>query len=198
MEAALYVNTIKNFIYLAPTGNLVNSQLAGVTQVPEYRYLQGNARFAGWEAGIDYHPPMIRWAHLEIKASTLTATLMGNDSYLPMMPADKISGTLFINFREYKKFKNVFFRIGTATTLDQHKVAANEQKTPGYTLLNASFGGTRNLWKINNIDLTFAINNAFDKVYMDHLSRLRPFGVSNQGINMVLNVNIPLDIRIKK
>jgi iron complex outermembrane receptor protein len=198
VEAGVYLNTITNFIYLAPDGNLVNGELAGVALVPEYRFYQGNATFKGGEAGIDVHPSMLGWIHLEIKASTLTATLGGNNTYLPLMPADKICGTLFFNFREYKKFKNVFFRIGTVTTLDQYKVAVNEQKTPGYTLLNASFGGTRNIWKINNIDFTFAINNAFDKVYMDHLSRLRPFGVANQGINMVLNVNIPLDIRIKK
>ena len=198
IEAGVYLNRVKNFIYLAPTGNLVNGKLEGLGQVAEYRYFQGNAQFTGGEAGIDFHPSMIRWVHLEMKTSKLTATLTGNDTYLPMMPADKISGTLFFNFREYKNFKNLFFRIGTVTAFNQNKVGVNEQNTPGYTLLNASFGVSRDIWIMKNIDFTFAVNNALDKIYMDHLSRLRPFGVSNQGINMVLNIKIPLDVRMKK
>jgi iron complex outermembrane recepter protein len=194
IEIAGYLNNITNYIYIAPTGDSVISNLSG-SKVPEYKYQQANAQVSGGEAGIDIHPSVISWAHLEVKGSTLTAIRTADKSYLPMMPADKIYSTLIFNFKEYKNFKNVFIRIGTVTTFDQNKVAANEQNTPGYTLLNASIGATRKIWKFNKIDIILAVNNALDKVYMDHMSRLRTWGISNPGRNIVLSLNIPFDMK---
>jgi len=120
-----------------------------------------------------------------------------------MMPSDKIYCTLIFNFKEHKNFKNGFARIGTLTAFDQNKVARYETSTSGYTILNASFGVTRKkIWKLNNIDFVLAVNNALDKKYIDNMSRLRvpilpalPNGVYNQGINVVLSVRIPFNIK---
>ncbi len=194
IEAAAYLNTIHNFIHLAPTGIMVKSNLTSSTKVAEYRYQQADAQIKGGEAGIDIHPSGLSWVHYEIKLSTLKATRTDSSLYLPMMPTEKIYNTLIFNFNQYKQFKNVFFRIGTVTALEQNKVAANELSTPGYTLLNASIGVSRKVWKFNNVEFSLAVNNALDKVYMDNLSRLRTFGISNPGRNIVLSLRIPFDI----
>ena len=204
IEAAGYMNTIDNFIYLAPTGYFKATNLNGSTDVlPIYQFYQNNAVIKGGEAGIDIHPARISVVHLELKAAQLTATRTDDNHYLPMMPSDKIYCTLIFNFKEHKNFKNTFARIGTLTSSDQTKVAANETTTPGYTLLNASFGLTwKKIWKLNTIDFVLAVNNALDTKYIDNMSRLRvpilptlPNGVYNQGINAILSLRIPFNIK---
>ena len=190
IEVAAYQNNITNFIYLAPTPYID-------VAYPVYVFKQADARINGGEAGIDIHPASLSWVHYEFKASTLKAVRTDNESYLPMMPTDKINNTLVFNLKEYKKFKNVFFKIGTITAFQQDKVATNEPLTSGYTLLNAALGVTRNVWKFNNIDFTLVVNNALDKVYMDNMSRLRTYGIANPGRNIVLSLRIPFDFEKK-
>ncbi|NVN94026.1 MAG: TonB-dependent receptor [Bacteroidetes bacterium] len=193
LEAAAYLNTINNYIYLAPTGNMVNSNLTSSVKVPEYKYYQVDAQIKGGEAGVDIHPTGLSWMHYEIKLSAMKATRTDNNSYLPMMPTTKIFNTLVCNLKEYKQFRNLYFRIGCITAMEQNNVAVNELSTPGYTLLNASLGLSRNVWKFHNVDFSLAVNNALDKIYMDNLSRLRPYGIANQGRNIVLSMKIPFD-----
>ena len=186
IEVAAYQNNITNFIYLAPTPYID-------VAYPVYVFKQADARIKGGEVGIDIHPSGLSWVHYEFKASTLKAVRTDNDSYLPMMPTDKINNTLVFNLKVYKKFKNIFFKIGTITAFEQDKVATNEPSTSGYTLLNAALGVTRNVWKFNNVDFTLVVNNALDKVYMDNMSRLRSYGIANPGRNIVLSLRIPFD-----
>ncbi len=196
IEVAAFLNNITNFIYLTPTGDSISSTLTS-KKVPIYKYLQNNAQIKGGEAGIDIHPASLSWVHYEFKASTLKAVRTDDNSYLPMMPTTKISNTLVFNFKEWKKYKNVFLKIGTITAFEQDNIAANELTTPGYTLLNVALGVTRNIWKFNNVDFTLAANNALDKVYMDNMSRLRTYGIANPGRNIVLSLRIPFDFEKK-
>lgn len=203
VEIGAFMNNIANFIFLAPTGGVrANNLNGGTDSLPQYRFYQDNALIRGGEAGIDIHPPGISWVHLELKAASLTATRTNNDVYLPMMPADRIYSTLAFNFKESKKFKNVFIKLGTMTALDQNKVDPNETTTAGYTMLNASIGVTRNIWKLNNIEFVLAVRNALDTKYIDNMSRLRipilpdyPKGVYNQGMNVVLTLRVPFNIK---
>ncbi len=193
IEVAAYINNILNFIYIAPRGDSVTSNISPAFKVPVYKYLQANAEIKGGEAGIDIHPSGLGWIHWEIKAATINAVRTDNNSYLPMIPANKVYNTLFLNFKSWKKFTNVFARIGTISAFDQDNVAVYELTTPGYTLLNASLGVTRKIWKLNNIDLVLAVNNALDKQYLDNMSRLRQYGVYNPGRNIVLSLRVPFD-----
>ncbi len=195
IEVATFINNILNFIYLAPTGDSLNSTINIGVRVPKYQFMQANAQLKGGEVGIDIHPESIGWVHWELKAATLQAIRTDNNSYLPMMPTEKIYNTLIFNFKEYKKCKNIFARIGTVTALDQFRVADNEIKTPGYTLLNASFGVTKKIWKLDNIEIVLAVNNTLDKMYYDNLSRLRSFGIYNPGRNIILSLKIPFDVK---
>ncbi len=194
LEVSAYINNITNFIYLTPTGDSVSSNITNST-VAKYEFFQTNAQIKGGEVRLEIHPQSINWIQYELKGSTLEARRTNNDSYLPMMPADKISNTLLFTFKNSKSYRNIFARVGLETTLAQKKVASNELSTSGYTLLNASFGVTRIIWKWNNIDLTVSINNLLDKVYLDNMSRLRQLGVSNPGRNIAFNVRIPFDYK---
>ena len=194
VDVSAFSNTITNFIYKAPTGDSIYSYILN-DDAPIYKYMQSNVEIQGGEAIIDIHPATIRWAHFEIKASTLTATRTDNDSYLPMMPTDKLCNTLYLNFKDWKKFKNPWLRIGTITAMEQTKVASEELTTPGYNLFNLGFGASRNIWKLHDIDFTLAVRNLLDEKYLDNLSRLRPFGIYNPGRNIVLTIRVPFEIK---
>lgn len=183
ITAAGYINKINNFIYIAPTGNIVPSFLQKLPLVPEYQFLQDDAEIKGAEASIIIHPTTILWLNYEAKAATLTARRDNDNSYLPMMPTNKIYNTLIFNVHNIKSFKNISIRIGAVTALKQFKVAANEKKTPSYTLLNASVATT-----INNFELSLTANNIFDRKYFDNMSRFRTFDIYNAGLNISFSI----------
>jgi iron complex outermembrane recepter protein len=107
-----------------------------------------------------------------------------------MMPTTKISNTLYFNLKNILSLKEVFFNLGSITAFKQNKVAANELKTPTYTLVNLALGT-----KINKSEIILTANNLTDKKYLNNMSRLRPFGIYEPGLNISLCVKIPIDIK---
>lgn len=189
IEGAVYNNLINNYIYIAPTGNMVASNIDPADMMPEYKFYQSDARIYGGEAGIDIHPATLKWTHFESKISTLTAKRRDNDSYLPTMPATKLFNTLSFNWDTFRNFRNSFLSIGTVTAFKQGKVAANEMKTNGYTLLNLSLGTT-----YRKTEFTLAANNVLDTTYLDHMSRFRSYEIIEPGLNIMFGVKIPIDL----
>lgn len=187
VEGAFFVNTIDDYIYLSPTGNEVVSTIDPEQTVPEFEFLQANAEIKGGEADIDIHPASIPWVHFDTKFATLVGKRTDNDSYLPVMPATKLYNTLHFNFNDIKGVQHPFLNLGTETSMKQDQVEANELETPGYTLVNASMGGT-----YHNMTFTLMANNVLDKAYLDHLSRFRSYEIINPGVNVSLEVKMPL------
>lgn len=187
IEGSVFFNSISEYIYLAPTGNMVESNIDENEMVPEYKFMQSNAKIEGGEAEIDIHPSTLSWVHFDSKFSTLIGKRKDNDSYLPMMPATKLYNTLSFNFDHLKTIEHLFLNIGLETSMKQKQVALNEDETPSYTLLNASIGGT-----YHDMDFTLSANNIFDTKYLDHLSRFRSYEIVNPGVNVFLNVKVPI------
>jgi iron complex outermembrane recepter protein len=78
----------------------------------------------------------------------------------------------------------------------QNNVAINELTTPAYNILNLSFGGDIKLLKQKFI-IAVGVNNLLNELYYDHLSRLRPYGVYNIGMNAFINIKVPINIKTK-
>ena len=82
-----------------------------------------------------------------------------------------------------------------------------ETPTPGYTLMNAGFGG--NIVNKSNkpiVSIYFQINNLANIAYQSHLSRLKYFepypnnptgrsGIYNMGRNISFKIIIPISIK---
>lgn len=188
-----FINTISNFIYIAPTGNIVASKIQKTPFVSEYVFLQDDVSIKGLEAFLLIYPTSTKLLSYEVKASTLTARKYNDDSYLPMMPTNKIFNTFIINVGEFKKLQSFYTRIGTTTALKQFKVAENEKKTPSYTLLNVGFGA-----ELNTFEFNFIINNALDRKYLDNMSRFRAFDIYSPGINISFSVKKYFKLKEKK
>jgi len=187
-EISGFYNKINDFIYIAPTGNTVPGNIDPSEMYPEYQYLQSDAEIRGGEAGLTIHPVVLPWLLFESKASTLKGTRNDDDSYLPMMPATKISNTFYFKWPEAGRLKNLFFSLGSATALKQSQVALAEEETPAYTLLNAGMGAT-----FRGAEFSLTARNLLDKTYLDHLSRFREFDIPEPGLNVSLSVKIPLN-----
>jgi iron complex outermembrane recepter protein len=190
LDGSIFWNAINNFIYIAPTGSQVTSNIDPTETVEAYQFYQADAKIKGGEISFDIHPSAIQWVHFETKASSLIGKRTNDNSYLPMMPTTKISNTLYFNLKNILSLKEVFFNLGSITAFKQNKVAANELKTPTYTLVNLALGT-----KINKSEIILTANNLTDKKYLNNMSRLRPFGIYEPGLNISLCVKIPIDIK---
>ena len=188
LEGAAFLNSIHNFIYLAPTGETVENNLEPGEEVPLYDFLQEDAEIKGFEASLDIHPSSIAWGHLVSRFSTLTGKLK-DDSYLPMMSPTRLYNTMYLNLDHISRLEDAFIDIGTETAFKQAQTAENEMNTPAYTLLNAALGG-----HIKKTEIILSAHNILDKAYLDHMSRFRSYEIISPGLNISLSVKMPLDI----
>ena len=207
LQAALFVNTIDNYIFL--------SKLAGVLTdgYQTYRYQQGDARLVGGEISIDLHP--VNAFHFENSLSLVEARQLHRHDegrYLPMIPAPRWNMDLRYNFKDFGRnhFRRSYLAFGMEYNFRQdhfYGVDDTETATPDYALLSVSAGVDLHLKGHNCIELTLSCQNLLDKVYQSHMSRLKyadvnvatgRTGVSGMGRNICIKVNVPLDIHLHR
>jgi len=73
------------------------------------------------------------------------------------------------------------------SNLDQNNVSEFETPSKGYNLFNIGAGATFMVSKVN-FDVSLNLNNALNKTYISHLSRLKPEGIPNIGRNFIASV----------
>ncbi|NNG11527.1 MAG: TonB-dependent receptor, partial [Arenibacter sp.] len=177
-------NSIKDYIYIAPAGTFID-------ETAVYNYLQEDATLYGGEIGFHLHPHPYDWLHIESSYQTVLGELKSGES-LPLIPANNLTNTLrveFFNNEGCLRNSNAFVALNT--TFKQGKVGAFETVTPGYTLLNAGFGGDIKFLK-KSINFNISANNLLNKEYIAHLSRLKSDGILNMGRSFTLGINILL------
>ena len=133
--------------------------------------------------------------HFESSFETVTGK-QNNENYLPLIPANKINNIARVEFIYDKlkgehssvHLKNSYAFIKLSTTFNQNKISGFETKTSGYNLLSLGFGGeikiSKHLLKIN-----ISGTNLTNKVYINHLSRLKIDGIPNIGRNFSLSLS---------
>jgi iron complex outermembrane receptor protein len=177
---AAFNNRFLNYIYLQPT----NIDFFGATI---YKYLQTNATLQGGEASIDWTPEKVEWLDISAAYSTVRGkTDEGN--YLPFIPADRIDGALKFEFGDKGKFRDIYFRTGTQYFFPQNHPAQFETPTIDYMLLDIGTGSILKCKNGNTMNIDICCNNLLNKVYYDHLSRFKDFGIYNMGRMVCLNM----------
>lgn len=180
--ANAFYNKVNNYIFLSPNGDIIDED-------PVFEYLQENANLYGGEFGFHYHPHPLDWLHLQSSFETVTGK-QDNDDYLPLIPANTINNTVRIEFST-EKFQEGYAFITYRTRLEQANVSQFETTTDGYSLLSAGFGAKAKLFN-KELSFNFSANNITDKVYINHLSRLKPDGIPNMGRNFTLGLTYNL------
>lgn len=157
-----YTTRFANFIYLAPNGEIEDD-------LPVYNYLQGRARYTGFEAELDARLGTaggIDWG-LEAQADAVRATIKGYGP-APQIPPLRLLGAVTA------KAGPIDGRIEVEHAFRQSRNAALETETPAYTLVNAQVEW-HPLTSRPDLTLGIAANNIFDVVARRHSSLLKDY-----------------------
>ena len=204
IQASLFWNRISNYVYLSRTGAMREDN-------PEYRYMQAGASLIGGEVAVDVHP--IEQLHIENDFSFVRGRFIGSAQDckdLPMMPAPRWNLNLKYYFRDFAHghCRKAYLTAGMEYNLRQDKyyyTDDTETATPDYGIVNIGAGMDLHIWGHNCIQLSLTCQNLFDKVYQNHLSRLKyaidedtgeRYTIHAMGRNVCLKVNIPIDIHL--
>jgi iron complex outermembrane recepter protein len=174
LRGSVFNNSFHDYIYLQPTDEEIEGNSV-------FRYEQTNATLKGFEAGMTVEKSSVY--SLSIDYSFLSAK-RADGSWLPMIPANR----LLVDSRYYLPvkdgpWKNAFISLGVNFTGEQDNTDTIESSTPAYCLINAGAGVT-----FRSVRILLSCRNLTDKLYYDHLSRFKYYGLNDMGRNIVLNV----------
>ena len=175
-----FYNIVKNYNYLNPSDEFIDE-----TQV--FYYTQEDAKLYGGEIGLHLHPHPLDWLHYESTFEMVVGELDSGE-YLPLIPANKWDNTFRGEFNANNWLEQGFARINISSTFSQTNVAEFETTSDAYTLVNLGVGGTVKLNKIK-FETSINLNNAFNKEYIAHLSRLKNDNIYNIGRNLIIGLN---------
>ena len=171
-----FYNTINDYIFLAPNGEIIDED-------PVFRYAQEDAKLYGGEFGLHLHPHPLDWIHFESSFAMVTGK-QDNGAYLPLIPANNLTNTIRVEF-ENNSINQGYAFITLRSTFNQNNVSIFETPTRSYNLLCAGLGGNFTLFK-NEVSFSLSGTNLTNKTYINHLSRLKPDGIFNMGRNISL------------
>lgn len=178
-----FYNRVNNYIFISPNGMVIDDN-------PVFDYLQSDAKLYGGEVGFHLHPHPLDWLHLESTFETVTGK-QDNGSYLPLIPANKITNTLRIEFTEDKWVKQAYAFLRLKNIFAQNNISDFETTTPAYDLLDLGFGGNVQIFK-ETMAVNINITNITNKRYINHLSRLKPDNIPNIGRSINFGVSYEL------
>ncbi len=155
--ANFYYYDIKDFVFLAPTGEIEDGLI-------EAQYLQSGSRFLGTEVDLDFavHPNL--WVNLGF--DTVDAQLKDTNTPLPRIPP--LRGRFGLDAR----YNNLSVRPEAILVKDQDELFPTETRTAGYALFNVLASYTIPHPHYAHI---FSVNafNLGDRVYRNHLSFIK-------------------------
>ena len=178
-----FYNTINDYIFIEPTGAVIDENLVFV-------YVQDNAHLFGGEFGFHWHPHPLDWLHFESSFETVTGKQCTN-TYLPLIPANQLNNTLRTEFDNKHWLSKGYAALKLETTFKQNKYSEFETASEAYNLVNFSLGGNVIIHK-TKFELNLNINNLFNTEYIAHLSRLKVDGIQNMGRNVVLGLQFDI------
>lgn len=190
-EIAAFLNAVDGFIYPRPTGvfddDPADPQASGNQ---EYRISQGDARFVGFEASLDWHP--LSWVELHGGADYVRAQNRTLDQPLPWIPPFRATYGVRLLRDELGPFDGAYVSAGGETNLRQTRVDPNElapgiESPPGYTLVNLGAGLAIPTAR-SRVAVDLTVTNLFDKEHTRFLSRYREYAL-DQGRSFIVRVS---------
>ena len=172
IQVDLYVNFIKNYVYLKPDTIAVQT-IRGA--FPAFDFKQADTRLTGMDWNIEWN--VLHNLTLESKGSLLRAWNLSEAKWLILMPSDRFQQGIKYLFKDKNNFKNTFLGINNNIVLRQNRVPENQDyaiSPKGYVLFGAEIGTSVSLFK-NPLTLSFSVKNMGNKAYRDYLNRFRYF-----------------------
>ena len=192
LEATVYRNDIRNFIYQQPKPDEPVLTIAGA--FPKLVYQQNNALLQGIDFSANIQ--LLKKLNWDFKYAMLRAKNTDLKDWLIRMPADRFQNELTFNFNDTKKFSRSYISAAHSYTLQQTRVPNDKngrqdyREAPGaYGLLNMDASTTILIGK-KEITCSVAVKNLLNKSYRDYLNSLRYF-TDETGRNVQVRVKIP-------
>lgn len=178
-----FYNTINNYIFITPTGELIEDN-------PVFDYVQFGANLWGGEFGFHLHPHPLDWLHWESSFEMVMGELKEGGN-LPLIPANTLNNTIRLELNDGGFFKSPYGFITLENTYIQNNPSEFETSTKGYNLLSLGFGS---IIKWNKIAFNWGINatNITNESYINHLSRLKADEILNPGRSINFNLGFNL------
>ncbi len=187
----MYHMDFGNFIYLEPT--LVN-ELTIKGAFPVFHYRQVSARFSG----VDLNGNFKISEHLQyrVKYAMVRAYNRTNRGFLVGIPADRLENG--VQYDHSGKKVNMHAGVNTLYMFKQGRVEPNSDFVPppsDYFLISLDFGIEFRQFR-NPLELSFAIDNLFNKSYRDYMDRFRYYA-DEPGRNISIKVRYNFNIQKK-
>ncbi|UZD23755.1 TonB-dependent receptor [Algoriphagus halophytocola] len=184
IELTAYLNPIKDYIYLNPTGETYVS-LRGTFNV--YEYLQANAFFYGFDFAGSYELTDKLSAYA--KGSIIRARNTDADNYFPFIPSDRMDWGVAYSFASASDSKT------NKLTLSNQLVAKQKREPdfdlapapPAYALFNLGYQKQFQL-KEAKLNVGVQVQNLFNTSYKEYMNRFRYF-TDDLGRNILLKLN---------
>lgn len=180
----VYAHYFKDYIYLYPTGQF-EERLTGA--FPTFVTKHTDARFLGADLSMGIH--FLQHFDYTLKGSVIRAKDLSNDTYLPMIPADKVANALKWELPATAMLKHTYLQLEHVYVAKQTRYAAGSDFAPppdAYQLLNLS-AGTSFLWKKHELGINFSVDNFTNTLYKDYMNRFRYYA-HDLGRNYILRL----------
>jgi iron complex outermembrane recepter protein len=194
-DISTFFNYFNNYIYLGPTFPARFSNLPEAGQI--FRYRQDDAIYTGFEAEWSYRPHK-NWYLLQNIDFVQSINPVTNTA-LPFTPQPNLNTSFFLDFKKVFSWLeevewNLEHRYFMASE-GQWRTDRAEKATPQTHLWNMGLrmglkGGK------TPVTLDFQVNNLFNTVYLNHLSRYRLLDIPEQGFNFIAGVKIGFQGRL--
>jgi iron complex outermembrane recepter protein len=175
LRGGIFQNNFQNYIFIAPTNELFQN-------VPLFRYQQTNAVFKGFETGLEWKDKAIGQVSIDYSFLNARAT---DGSWLPFTPANRLLGKAKWYVPTSNRFHNTYLSFNATYTAAQNHISTYETGSPQYWLFSMGAGTV-----YKKMRFTLTCTNLTNKIYNNHLSRLRYVGIRDMGRNVVLNWGI--------
>lgn len=179
-----YVNRIARYVFLNPTDSVIGG-------LKVYTYTQANVWLYGAEAGVHWHPHPVDWLHLESTFESVVAQA-GDGDPLPLIPAHKVVSTVKAEVQSPRRLRLRIVAIEHVYRFKQDRVAAFEQPTPGYHLINVRAEAELKS-KRSRLSFGIGVKNLLNAEYFEHLSRLRSLGLPQPGRSVFATVRVTFE-----
>ncbi len=194
IELLLYSNSIRDFIYQQPKPDNPVLTIAGA--FPLIQYEQTDAVLSGIDLGITLKPvTLIGWTS---KLSILRARNKQLNDWLILMPANRLSNEVSLNFRKWKSLSDSYISIELMSVAQQKNIPSDingkqDYKLPpdAYNLLSVNASTTIQTRKLP-ITLSIGVRNLLNTVYRDYLNSMRYFS-DEMGRNINFRIKLPLE-----
>lgn len=187
ITVSVFNNHIQNYIYLTQLADASGNAVLDAQGNKTFQYRQGAAQLYGAEAAVDIHPA--RWQGFSfsnnfalsygINTNREYANSKTAGEYLPLMPPLKWVSSIQQEIKTgAEKFTAFNLKAELEYNAAQNRFLAlfnTETRTAGYALVNCSAGTQLHFTKTRQLQLLLQVNNLFDAVYQNHLSRLKYF-----------------------